>query len=300
MDFEVIIPTYKREEDLKKCLDSIYTQELLPKRIILVDDDRLPEDFVDKEKKRFLERDVDILYYIKNHEIEARGSNESRNKGIELAKEEVVFILDDDLILEKDFFSKIIKVWKDDNDENLVGVAGVIKNNRVKGSLEKIYNRIFGLTSKYKWDMNDVGFQVWDDGVKEKQKGHYFHGGASSYKRELVKKLDGFMVLKGGREGGEDPDFCMRAKNNGYFIMIEPNAKVFHKQSETAREKLFTIGYKDTCTRKFIFKENCNKSIKNYIWFYWACFGWILRQFLVGNFRKGFGMIKGLFSKIDK
>ena len=143
-----------------------------------------------------------ITYYIKNHKIEARGSSVSRNKGIELAKEEVVFILDDDLILEEDFFNKIIKLWKDDSDKNLIGVGGVIKNNRVKGSLEKIYNRIFGLTSKYKWDMNDVGFQIWDDGIKEKQKGHYFHGGAASYKRELVNRLGGFVISKGGRGGG--------------------------------------------------------------------------------------------------
>lgn len=65
MDFEVIIPTYKREEDLKKCLDSIYTQELLPKRVILVDDDRLSEDFVDKEKERFSKREVAITYILK-------------------------------------------------------------------------------------------------------------------------------------------------------------------------------------------------------------------------------------------
>ena len=97
-----------------------------------------------------------------------------------------------------------------------------------------------------------------------------------------------------------DPDFCMRAKNNCYFLIIEPNAKVFHKQSEVSREKSFLTGFKDIHNQKVLFNENCQKNLKNYIRFYWANFGWILRQFLAGNFSKGFGMIKGLFGAIDE
>jgi hypothetical protein len=31
----------------------------------------------------------------------------------------------------------------------------------------------------------------------------------------------------------------------------------------------------------------------------WANIGWILRQFLVGHFSKGMGMIKGLFNSLE-
>jgi GT2 family glycosyltransferase len=299
MNFEVIIPTYKREQELKNCLDSIYSQNLMPKRIIIIDDDFLPPKFISKEKTKFLKKNVNFFHYVKDHSYEPRGSNESRNKGIDLAKEEIVFIFDDDVILEKDFFSEIMKVWKEKKtDNNLIGVGGVIKNNRRKSRLEKIYNIIFGLSSKYNWDVNDAGFQVWDDHIKKQEKGYYIHGGACSYKKLLVDKVGGFAIFRGGRGGGVDPDFSLRSKNKGYYFIIEPEAKVIHKKNETFRENSFLSGFKDIYNRKTFFNHNCKKSFKNYIHFYWANIGWILRKVLVGHFLSVAGMIKGLFYRI--
>lgn len=227
------------------------------------------------------------------------GLAESKNIGLRLAKNNILFILDDDLVLDEDFFEKIMKVWEENkNDKNLIGVGGIIKNNRKKGRIEKFYNKIFGLESAWKWDITPVGFQVWDEGIREKEKGYYAHGGVCSYNKNLAQKL-GFVTFSGGRTALEDIDFCLRAKNKGYYFIIEPEAKVFHKQSSVGREKDFLIGFKESYNRKIIFKDNCQKSFKNYLWFFWANIGWILRQLLAIHSSRFFGMIKGIITPLD-
>lgn len=300
MKFSVLIPTYNREKEVKKCIESVLFQTILPSEILIIDDGELAREFINEAKKWVKDKNIEFIYYKKDHILNPRGSSESRNVGINKSSNEIFFILDDDLVLDNNFFEKIIKVWQENKDDNLIGVSGTIKNNRKKGNLEKIYNKIFGLTSKYKWDINDVGFQVWDEGIKKREKGYYSYGGVCSYRKSLVEKLGGFNVFSGGRTALEDIDFCLRAKNKGYYFIVEPEAKVFHNHNSVKEEGSFLMGFKEGYNRKIIFKNNCRKSFKNYLWFYWANIGWTLRQFLVGNFEKGFGTIKGLFSLSTK
>jgi GT2 family glycosyltransferase len=299
MAFSIIVPTYNREKDFRNCLDSVLLQVALPSEILIIDDGGLSDIFLLKLEEKFKEKNISFLYHKKNHEEEPRGLSESKNIAINLVNNDIFFILDDDLILDKDFFEKIMNTWKENkNDKKLIGVGGIIKNNRKKIKIEKIYNKVFGLTSNYSWDINSAGFQVWNEQIGKAEKGYYVHGGVCSYRKFLVEKLGEFATFGGGRTANEDIDFCIRAKNEGYHFIVEPNAKVIHKQSKTSREKDFLIGFKESYNRKIIFKDNYKKSLKSYLWFYWANVGWILRQFLVGNFSRGFGMIKGLFTLI--
>jgi GT2 family glycosyltransferase len=298
MNFSVVIPTYNRIEELKKCVYSIASQKNLVSELMIIDDGNLPDISLNDIREKLEKKGVSFVYYKKNHQEERRGLSESKNIGVNLVNNEIFFILDDDLILDNDFFEKIMKVWQENTDNNLIGVGGIIKNNRKKGIIERIYNKIFGLTSKNKWDINDVGFQVWDEGIDEKEKGYYAHGGVCSYKKSLVKKLGGFNVFSGGRTALEDVDFCLRAKKEGYYFIIEPKAKVFHNHKSLKKENNFLMGFKESYNRRVIFKNNCRKSFKNYLWFYWVSLGWFLRQFLTGNLGKGFGMIKGFFVNV--
>ncbi len=293
MKFSVVIPTYKREEELAKCLNSIVKQKKLPEEVVLIDDDELSGYFLDKHKKSFENANIDLRCYKKNQQKEKRGSSTSRNIGLSLAKNDIVFIFDDDLILEEGFFQGIIKVWEENKNENLLGVGGVITNNRKKTRIEKLYNKIFGLDSEFSWDVNKACFQAWDDNIKKREKGFYVHGGVCSYDKKKAQKL-GFTVFGGGREALEDVDFCLRAKKNNYFFIIEPEARVFHDHESTGKEDKFDSAQKESRNRKKIFKTNCSQSLKNKLYFTWGSIGWILRQFLSGNFKKAWGLSRGL------
>jgi GT2 family glycosyltransferase len=277
-------------------LNSILIQTKIPNELIIVDDGNLDSNFINDYRDKFQNKDVNFIYYKKNHKKESRGSSESRNKSLELISNEIFFIFDDDVVLEKDFCEVIVSQWnKIKNTDELICVGGIIKNNRKKLKLEKYFYYFFGIKSKYDWDVNKVGFQIWNDEIKESSLGYYIHGGASSYNLTKTKELR-FSVFSGGRTALEDVDFCLRAKKKGYKFLIDPKAKLYHFHSKVSREGIYLAGLKESQNRKLIFKSlNKKPGLFLWTWFYWSNFGWILRQFLVGNFRKGLGMMQGLF-----
>jgi GT2 family glycosyltransferase len=293
MKFSVIIPTYQRLKELEACLNSLLRQDLLPKEIIIIDDAELSEEFVKYWQKEAAVYQVSFVYYKKNQAAEARGSSTSRNIGLEKASEKICFILDDDLDLENYFFSKIMADWN--NDEKLIGVGGVIINNRKKTIWEKRYNKFFGLSAELSWDINNNGFQSWDDGIEDRQIAYYVHGGVCAYNKDVVKALGGFTIFSGGREALEDLDFCWRAKKAGYYFFIEPAARVFHAHSPSGREDNFTAGFKEGANRKKIFVGLGGQEFLDKLSFYWANLGWILRSLAKRKFKKAQGMLKGLF-----
>jgi len=300
LKFSAIIPTYNREKDLNELIDTILKQTLKPNELIIIDDGELVKDFILKRKKEMELQRIGFVYYKKDHTKERRGLSESKNIGLNLAKNEIVFFLDDDLELKEGFFEEIIKIWERFKDDNkLIGVGGWITNLRKKTTIEKFYDKIFGISSRILWDVNDIGFQVWDTNLKEPIRGYYIHGGVSSYKREMLKELGGFETFLGGRTALEDVELCLKAKLRGLYFIINPKAEVFHKNSQISHEKSYIIGFKESQNRKIIFEKYCKQDFFHKARFFWANIGWILRQFFAGNFSKGWGMLVGFIKRTE-
>jgi GT2 family glycosyltransferase len=292
MRFSVLIPTYNRPADLLACVDSIAAQSELPSQCVLVDDGHLSDQELARVRDR-LEL-VKLTYYRKDHSRERRGLSESKNIGLALAEEEVVFIFDDDIVLEQGFFSSIMAIWSGAGDERLMGVGGFITNARGRIWLEQLYNALFLLTAPCSWDITPTGFQVWDERLEQLEKGYYMHGGLSSVHRTRALRFP-FHTFSGGRTALEDVDFCLRAKNAGFHFYMEPRARALHKTSPVSREAMFQYGVKESANRKAIFRGNAPQRLSNQLKFAWSSTGWILRQLLAGNFHKAAGMIAGLF-----
>ena len=292
MKYSIVIPTYNRIKDLESCLDSVNRQTKIPEEILIVDDGAVEVVFIEKWKNIFQSKNTTLRYYKKDHQKERRGLSESKNIAINMVSHPVAFIFDDDLILEEKFCEEVMNVWENNVDQRLIGVGGLIINSRRVTVAEKIFHRFFGLSSKFNWDVNAVGYQVWDEGITKVEKSFYTHGGAGSLNIGVTKKI-GFSTFSGGRTGLEDVDFCLRAKKEGYYFLINHKAKTVHNQSPVAREKMFLLGVKESVNRKEIFKRLGQHDLIGMAWFAWASLGWVIRQFLSFNFRKAFGMIAG-------
>jgi glycosyltransferase involved in cell wall biosynthesis len=292
MNFSVVIPTYKRPDDLKRCLTSVFSQSVLPTELIVVDDDALSEFFLRDVREQADEKGVVFVYLKKSDTEKLRGSSQSRNLAIEYVSTDVMVVLDDDIVLSDDYFLALQDVWID--DELLLGVGGVIINNRSIGLLDRLYRRLFGLSSTYAWDVNVVGYQVWDDRIQSLSKGYYAHGGLFAYNVQKLKELNGFTEFSEGRNALEDVDFFLRAKQAGYYTLVEPLMRAHHKHSPVSRESAYQTGFRETANRIVIFKDHCAKGFLTRLWFEWATIGWIFRQVLAGNVRKAYGMFTAL------
>lgn len=292
--FTVVIPTYRRTDELSRALFSILSQTRMPAEVLIIDDHETPQEFLGGFSCKFAAKGVEFTYYKKDHATERRGLSESKNRALELAKHDVIFI-DDDIELSKTFIERIEEAWRAFDGEKIIGVGGKIVNNRQQGRLERMFNRLFGLSSKTSWDVTPVGFQVWDESVERPEIAFYVHGGLCALKRDIARELGGFTVFSGGRTGLEDVDFCLRAKQAGYFFVYQPEAQALHHFSPEAREGSFSSGVKETVNRKDIFRRLSPKTIFHRVWFLRSLKGWILRQILAGHVAKAAGMLIGFF-----
>lgn len=122
MKFSLIICTYMRSAALLKLLKTISIQSLYPDEILIVDGSRN-----DLTKEIFEENDFKNVIYFKVSN-EERGLTKQRNFGIESVSEtmDIVCFLDDDTILDKEYFKNVINVFKSDN--NITGVGGIATN----------------------------------------------------------------------------------------------------------------------------------------------------------------------------
>lgn len=93
MKISVVIPTFKRPDMLKRLLESILAQTLLPLEIIIVDDCSPDQESYDKVVDQFKHKNVEINY----HSLaENAGAPACRNLGIRMAKGDWIALVDDD------------------------------------------------------------------------------------------------------------------------------------------------------------------------------------------------------------
>lgn len=295
MRLAVVIPTYNRPDDLRKCLESVFGQSRLPDEVLVVDDGEICRDFLASTVDRAESLGVRFIYHRKDHSRVRRGLSESRNLAMYMV-DCPFLVLDDDIVLDPDCLKAMEQAWEESDDGRLLGVGGVIRNNRRISRLERLYRRIFCLDSDRSWDVNRVGFQVWDDWIGERTEGHYAHSGFCLFGPEQARRIT-FPVFQGGRPGLEDVHFSLKAKGLGLHYVIEPAATCEHFHSPVSRDRQYDLGWREGYNRRIIFNDYCDGRLPNRLRFAWASFGWTLRQFLSGNFRKGFGTVAGSMSR---
>ena len=103
MDISVIIPIYNVEQYLKRCVDSVLSQQEISLEIILVDDGstdssgKICDDYASKNSN------VRCLH------IENSGPATAKNRGYDIAKGNYVAFIDSDDEIKHDMFSVMLK-----------------------------------------------------------------------------------------------------------------------------------------------------------------------------------------------
>ncbi|WP_380293260.1 glycosyltransferase family 2 protein [Hyunsoonleella rubra] len=120
--FTLIVCTYMRAEALLRLLNSVRGQTLYPNEILIIDGST-----DDKTDSVLKENTFENLKYFKVAEQD-RGLTRQRNFGVQKVSHtsEIICFLDDDVVLEKDFFKELISAY--DKYSDAVAVGGYITN----------------------------------------------------------------------------------------------------------------------------------------------------------------------------
>ena len=119
----VVVPIYKVEKYLEKCIDSIIKQTYENLEIILVDDgspDKCPQICDEYAKK---DSRIKVIHK-KNG-----GLSDARNAGIDIAKGEYITFVDSDDYIEKDYVEVLYDSIKENDSDMAIGSHKVIYEN---------------------------------------------------------------------------------------------------------------------------------------------------------------------------
>jgi len=260
MNFTLIVCTYMRPVPLLKLLNSVKLQTLYPDEILIVDGS------LNDETKTALEQNVfKNLKYFKVSD-EDRGLTKQRNYGVASVSNdtEIICFLDDDTVLEPQYFEEIIRTYQ--IYPEALGVGGYINN-------ENKWEKIPG---NYKPTIHEFAYDGWKqkDGsrfVMRKRLGldsntkpgflpefsngrsisflppsgkiyevEQLMGGVSSFRKSVFDTFS-FSTYFEGYGLYEDADFTLRLSKTGK-LYVNTNAQLGHFHDEAGRPNKYKYG----------------------------------------------------------
>ena len=125
----------------------------------------------------------------------------------------------------------------------------------------------------------------------------FLSGGVSSYRRKIFEEFS-FTDKFHEYAQGEDKDFSLRVSKKCRLV-VNPQAKLFHYNSPEMRPDKRERGEKFVIGKYLIFKNLIKKRWWDWIFFYYALFGYVLIHFamaLVLFDRSEWGRMAGMLS----
>jgi GT2 family glycosyltransferase len=260
MNFTLIVCTYMRPLPLQKLLNSVKLQTLYPNEILIIDGS------TNDETKVIIEQNsVSNLTYFKVTN-ENRGLTKQRNFGVDrVAKDaEIVCFLDDDTILDPNYFEELIKTYT--VFPEALGVGGYINNETKWEKVPENHKLNIKEYSYDGWKQNDSSRFVLrkrlglDSDTKpgflpEFSNGRSISflppsgkiyeveqlmGGVSSFKKSVFENFS-FSTYFEGYGLYEDTDFTLRLSKAGK-LYINTNAQLGHFHDESGRPNKYQYG----------------------------------------------------------
>jgi glycosyltransferase involved in cell wall biosynthesis len=207
MKVSLIIPTYNREEFLVDTLKCALSQDFDDYEIIIVDqtEKHTPEtiSFLKENKER-------IIHLFS----ETPSLTRARNIGVKASHGEVIIMIDDDTLFDKNFIQAHWNAHQNGHDV----VSGRVDEGKAKIATNPIWlNKFFHFSGSENCNI---------DGPTNK-----LAGNNGSFKRKVYDSLHGFDQNYYGTSICEDTDFGYRAYKTGYSVYFIAEASIFHRKA---------------------------------------------------------------------
>lgn len=294
MKISVIICTKNRVQEPIRCIKSVIAQSLSPDELIIVDASDTKKAYL-KIKEEFYQDSR--FKYIHIKPLAPYSLTYQRNLGVRNSSGDIIFFLDDDTVLDKDFIKEIVKVFEKDSEKKIGGVMGDIVNIRrpqnILAYLRLLIERIFLLPTFGNGRFRSSGCPTFIHGAKEIKNVEFLSGGLTAYRKEVFKDLK----FDETRIYIDDEDFSYRVSRK-YQNVYTPYAKLVHNPSRIGRPRYYTIHYNRAKltieSRYYLLRKNFPRTLKHTLAFWWSVVGY----FILAITTMDRGRVKGLISGV--
>ena len=209
----VIVPTVNNPRELAVTLECLIEQDYPNLEIIVVG----PGD----DSGKSVTKKLGLRY------IDDRGSKnraDACNVAIDESESDIIFFTDDDVIVEKNWVSKLIK-WFERAD-----VAGVGGPNFAPLDDSTFWQKVIDVAFCNKF--LTAGTNYGKRGIGGLNEVNQLPGVNSSYRREVLEKVSGF---DSGAIGAEDVMLDYRIRKEGYKLWTDGEAIIWHRRRNLPR-----------------------------------------------------------------
>ena len=292
----VIIPTKNRAQDVIKCLKSISIQTILPDEVVIVDSS-------DTEELKSALNSFDDLNIKYIHDIKA-SLTRAENIGIENSIGDIIIILDDDVILDKNHIKELMRVFDNYPAEKIGGVTGNVMSNQPKSPIKKFFS--FGMqvfatmffTTRYgngKFQLSGMPTTIRNaDKITECE---FLFGCDMAFRNEVISEFK-FDENFHGYSWGEDDDIAYRVSRK-YQNIYTPFAKFVHTGSPSARSNKYGEMKMGIENHYYLFRKNLPQDFKHKFAFWWSVVGLFVREGITMAVRGNSSGMRGLVSGIS-
>ncbi|HEV3426929.1 MAG TPA: glycosyltransferase family 2 protein [Paraburkholderia sp.] len=216
MKVTVLVPTYRRPEDLARCLSALLCQQRAPEQIVVVaraDDAATHACLAEHVTPRVLNVEVAT--------VDEPGQVAALNRGLEAATGDVIAITDDDAAPRADWVARIAAHFEADAKLGALGGRDwVHEEGRVLDGERELVGRV-----------QRTGRIVGNHhlGVGEAREVDLLKGANMSYRRAAIGDLRFDRRLRGtGAQTHNDMAFSMGVKRAGWKLVYDPLVAVDH------------------------------------------------------------------------
>jgi glycosyltransferase involved in cell wall biosynthesis len=288
-----VVPTMDREKDLRVMLGSLARQSHQPDQIVVVDGSYVEIQHVIDE---FPSLKIDYV------RVFPPSLSKQKNAGVERVNDDITLVgyLDDDLELYPDAIEKMINFWNKAPNEYGGAAFAIVGGERKVGGLRKL----FGLDSDVPGMVLSNGFVSMLDDPKETIEVDWLNGGATVWRREVIKKYSydewfqgsGFM---------EDMDYSFNIRER-YRLVLLSDACTEHHHHSIRGDRYYLLGKWQIINRLYFVRKYTHRGLS--VFDAWtASFSIILVNLAAGmsrldynRVRMALGNIIGIFISMVK
>lgn len=283
--FSIIIPTIGRPASLKRCLQSIIIQTVLPQEVILVDVSDTDESKTIAQKL-FQETAIHFIHITPK----IKGSAYQRNLGAQQATGEILLFLDDDVELEKEYLEVLTGLYEKNRD--CVGAGGYITNAHKNTLPGLLFRKLFMLSHNGgKSRLQVSGYPGWDFQPQHEQEVDILSGCNLSVRRDVFGNY-GFCEAFGGYSLMEDVELSYQIAKK-HRLLQTPLARLAHYESQMARKKIELFYFQQVKHHYYIYHHHLPQNLHTKCAYYWSEFGVLILAKLYCLKYRNFDALRG-------
>ncbi|MCX6766046.1 MAG: glycosyltransferase family 2 protein [Candidatus Moranbacteria bacterium] len=254
----IVTPTYNQEDFTIRCFDSIRRNTGVPYKIIWIDNGSTPKS---REKvKKFLEENKIPYEAILNEKNLGfvKATNQGMKKALELGTPYIVLQNNDTEVYEG-WLERMIEVAESDPH---IGIVGPITSPcKSWQSIINLQIKVPTFSNLPEYNNNSEEYAKKIERLYQKEEMEVKHMVAffcTLIKSELVRQV-GLLSEEYGTGFADDDDYCYRARQSNWKIMLAMDVFVFHNHRTTFKSRFNEEEIKEMIMKNVtLFRSKCN------------------------------------------